>query len=198
MQKFLLIPLLLCSFLCFSQETPSSFFENKCEYKTDGLGKSKGLKIKIKFPCRWKQADGDRPHVVKKFTYAFDDGSSLSQNILINQLGYTPSNTEIAEMLSSQGLKELVEKSDIFISSRKIKIDGIDCGEVIRQTIRETSIGTIYLYTISYFLVYKDKLLVLTCSAGAGNDTKAKELYDNYNIIFKSFANSLVILSKWE
>lgn len=198
MNKFLLIPILLFSLNCFSQETPSSLLENKCEFQTDGLGKSKGLKIKIKFPCKWKQADGDRPHVVKKFSYDLGDGSSLNQNIVINQFPYTPSNAEINDMLSSQGLKELVGKSGTFISGRKIKIDGIDCGEVKTQMVRETTVGTIYLYSIIYYLVYKDKLIVLTCGAGADNDSRAKEVFDNYNIIFKSFANSLVILSKWE
>ncbi|MEY5047616.1 MAG: hypothetical protein RLZZ175_975 [Bacteroidota bacterium] len=198
MKKFLLIPLLIFSLNCLSQETPSSLLENLCEYKTDGLGKSKGLKIKIKFPCNWKQADGDRPHVVKKFSYDLGDGSSLNQNIVINQFPYTPSNAEINDMLSSQGLKELVGKSGTFISGRKIKIDGIDCGEVKTQMVRETTVGTIYLYSIIYYLVYKDKLIVLTCGAGADNDSRAKEVFENYNIIFKSFANSLVILSKWE
>jgi hypothetical protein len=39
---------------------------DKCTFETDGTGKSVGLKIKIAYPCSWTQADGERPHVVKK------------------------------------------------------------------------------------------------------------------------------------
>ena len=58
--KYFLIGLLLFTQTVFSQETPATFWNNRCDFKTDGTGKSLGLKIKFSVPCAWKQADGER------------------------------------------------------------------------------------------------------------------------------------------
>src|SRR5687767_2862403 len=126
--KCLLIIVLLCSKILFAQETPATFWNDRCDFKTDGTGKSIGLKIKLSVPCDWKQEDGERPHVVKKFSYNSGVNTAIS-TLTINRLPKTPSKAEINETFTQSGLKEITAELGSFISGRKLKVDGLDCGE---------------------------------------------------------------------
>lgn len=182
----------------FAQETAATFWNNRCEYKTDGTGKSLGLKIKLSFPCKWTQAEGDRPHVVQKFSYGFQEGKSIIQGFTITKMPAELSKKEIADMFTQSGLKELASATGTFVSGRKLKIDGIDCGEVIIKLKRESPIATIYLHFIQYYIVFKDKLINLSFAVGSKNEIETKKLFDDYKTLFQGLATNTVILSKWE
>jgi hypothetical protein len=196
--KYLLVTLLLFSQASFAQETPSTFWNNRCEFKTDGTGKSAGLKIKLSYPCTWTQADGDRPHVVKKFSYNLGSGKSVIQSLTINKMPAEPSKQELAELFTQAGLKELASATGTFVSGRKLKIDGVDCGEVVVKVKKESPVATINIYFIQYYLVYKDKMINLSFAAGALTETEAKELFNSYKTLFQGLATNTVLLSKWE
>lgn len=177
----------------------SSFWENQCSYKTDGLGKSLGLKIKLSIPCTWTQTEGDRPHVVTKFSYTFKDGSSIGQNLTINKLPSTLTKKDIDEFYSSGGFKELAkELGGEYISGRKVKIDNFDCGEIVIKKGEESPVLSFYLYMTQYYLIYNNKLITLTFSAGGKTEAIAKELYEKYKVLMQGLASKTVILSKWE
>jgi len=196
--NYFFIPfLILCSNL-FAQDSPSDFLKDKCSFETDGTGKSLGLKIKIAYPCIWTQANGDRPHVVKKFSYGFGDGSSIIQSLTISKMPATPSKKEIAELFTQEGLREMVKDLGTFISGRKVKIDGNDCGEAIVKVKRETPAATVYFYFIQYYLIYKDKMINIAFATGGKTETEAKKLYDKYKLLLQTLATNTVILSKWE
>lgn len=181
----------------FAQETPATFWNNRCDFKTDGTGKSMGLKIKLSVPCEWKQADGERPHVVKKFLYNSGVTSALG-SLTITKMPATPTKSEIAEMFTQKGLKELTEDLGTFISGRKLKVDGLDCGEVAFKMTRESPISTLYLYNMYYYFIYKNKMIVLGYATGSSDDEKAKTMFDSYKTLFRGLAGSTIFLSKWE
>nr|MBA2583823.1 hypothetical protein [Bacteroidota bacterium] len=164
--KCLLIIVLLCTQILFAQETPATFWNNRCDFKTDGTGKAMGLKIKLSVPCDWKQADGERPHIVKKFLYNSGVTSAIS-TLTIRKMPGSPTKSEIAEMFTQKGLKELTEDLGTFISGRKLKVDGLDCGEVAFKMTREHPVGTLYLYNMYYYFIYKDKMIVLGYATGS-------------------------------
>lgn len=196
--KYLVISFLFFSQSLFAQETPTTFWNNRCDFKTDGTGKSLGLKIKLSFPCSWKQADGERPHVVKKFSYGFPNGSMTIQTMTINKMDETPAKAEIDAMFSQAGLKELCKNIGTFISGRKLKIDGLDCGEITYKMTRDNPVGKLYLYGLQYYFVYQDKLIVLAFSVGSTTDETSNTMFESYKILFKGLASSTVFLSKWE
>lgn len=195
--KHLLIVGLLFAQILFAQETPATFWNDRCDFKTDGTGKSMGLKIKLSVPCAWKQADGERPHVVKKFSYSSGVNSVVS-TLTITKMPATPSKAEINEMFSHQGLKELSEGLGTYISGKKLKVDGLDCGEVAFKMTREHPVGTFYLYNMYYYFIYKDKIIVLGYAAGSTTDEKARAMFENYKTLFRGLAGSSVFISKWE
>lgn len=196
--KYLFILFVIFSQCVYSQETAATFWNNRCEFKTDGTGKSLGLKIKLSVPCVWTQADGERPHVVKKFSNSFGGGKSITANLTITKMPYEPSQKEISEMFTQQGLKELGNSLGTYISGRKLKIEGIDCGEIIYKIERQSPVAKVYIYAISYNIVYKDKFINLFYASGAGNNLDAKKLFDTYKFLFQGLATNTVILSKWE
>ena len=197
--KNIFLFLLFSTFLIvYGQDTPATFWNNRCEFKTGGTGKSAGLKIKLSYPCAWTQADGDRPHVVKKFSYNIGEEKSVIQSLAINKMPEEPSKKEIAEMLTQEGLKELASKIGTFVSGRKLKIDGIDCGEVVIKAKRESPVATINLYFMQYYIVYKDKIISLAFAAVALTESEAKTLFTTYKTLFQGLATNTVILSKWE
>lgn len=197
MPKLFILTLLFTQTV-FAQETPTTFWDNRCEYKTDGTGKSLGLKIKLTFPCKWTQAEGDRPHVVQKFSYGLEEGKSIIQGFTITKMATEPSKKEIADMFTQSGLKELASATGTFVSGRKLKIDGIDCGEVIIKLKRETPAATICIRFIQYYIVFKDKLINLSFAVGSKDEIETKNLFDNYKTLFQGLATNTVILSKWE
>ena len=147
----------------FSQISPSSFFKDLCEFKTDGSGKSMGLKIKFSIPCGWEKADGERPHIVKKFSYAFSEGESIIETITINKMPSTPTKKEINELFTKEGLKELCGGLGTFISGRKLQVDGLDCGEVTFKITRQHPVGKLYIYNLSYYFIHKDNTIYFKC-----------------------------------
>lgn len=195
--KYILFTFLLLSNFAFSQDSASTFWKNRCDYKTDGTGKSLGLKIKLSVPCTWMEKEGERPHVVKKFTNSLN-GNTAMATLIINKMPAIPSKAEMVDLFTQKGLKELCQDLGTFISGRKIKIDGLDCGEVAFKMVREAPISTIYMYNLYYYMVYKDKMIVLGYATGSAKDKTAKELFESYKILFKGLANDTVFISKWE
>ena len=196
--KYLFITLVFFIQTVFAQETPATFWNNRCDFKTDGTGKSLGLKIKLSVPCVWTQADGERPHVVKKFSNSFGGGKSITANLTITKMPYEPSQKEVTEMFTQKGLKELGSSTGTYISGKKIKIEGIECAEIICKIERESPVAKIYIYTISYYIIYKDKIINLFYASGAANNLDAKKLFDTYKVLFQGLATNTIILSKWE
>jgi hypothetical protein len=109
-----------------------------------------------------------------------------------------PSKKEISELITQKGLKEMAKDLGTFVSGRKVKIDGIDCGETIVKVKRESPAGTFYLYNIQYFLFYKDKLINISFATGGKSETAVKELFDNYKLLLQTLATNTVITSQWE
>jgi hypothetical protein len=111
----------------------------------------------------------------------------------------TMSKDEIREFISPSSLRKIVAGQGIdYISSRTTKIDGIECAEVITKAKNEVPSGIIYLYNITYYLIYKDKFIHLGYSTAGSRESDAKELFEQFKNNFQSLASSVVVLSQWE
>lgn len=193
---FLLFVIVSTSF-CFSQESPSALMNNLCKFETDGSGKSLGLKIKFVYPCSWKGIEGNRPHILRKFNYSID-GNTVIQTISIRQIQDNIRQSDISKMLSVDGMKNSVEGLGTYLNSRKIKIDGIETGEVTFKVEQESAIGKMYMYSLMYMLVFDGKLISFTFSASSIDDLKAKQLFDKYEMLFYLLAGKTIVISQWE
>ncbi|MCB9312509.1 MAG: hypothetical protein H6568_07055 [Lewinellaceae bacterium] len=196
--KYIAIIFMLMFQVLSAQNSPESFWKNKCEFTTDGSGKSLGLKIRVPVPCAWEQSEGKRPHVVKTFSYGFPDGSSISQSLTVNKLPNSFSKSEINELFSQDGLRSMCEGTGTFVSGRRVRIDGLECAEVIARASRNSPVATFYAYMLSYYLIYKDKIVVIGYMTGSISDEDSKELFDTYKEIFQGLATGTIIMTQWE
>jgi len=117
---------------------------------------------------------------------------------LFEMLALQNTKAEVDEMITQAGIKELWEGLGTFISGKKLKIDGLNCGEVSFKMTRKHSVGTFYLYSFQYYFVYKDKMIALGYAAGSTRDEKAKTMFENYEKLFRGLAGNTVFVSKWE
>lgn len=187
----------LSSTTAFAQSRVEGFISSQCAYKTDGQGKSLGLKIKVSYPCEWKMAEGERPHVLQKFTYSGASGESASENFTINKLPSIISDKDLNDIFSQEGLREISAGSGTYVSGRKVQIDGIQCAEVITKTKKIAPAATVYLYTIQYYIFYKTYSVTITFMTGGTTEASAEKSYKNYKLLFQLLATNTVILSKW-
>ncbi len=182
----------------FSQPSPSTFWKDRCSFSTDGTGKSLGLKIKLSVPCKWIQTDGERPHIVKNFSITPLEGSLIIETLSVNKIPTELTKEEIAETFSQIGLKNFCVNLGTFISGRQIKLDGVDCGEAIVCKTSDNPIGRLTIYSLYYFVYYKDKLIILAFSAKSKQESISKKLFENYKNLFHNLAAVTVLISKWE
>jgi hypothetical protein len=148
-------------------------------------------------PCAWTIQDGERPHIVKKFSYSFSNGATLIYTLLIKKLPVVFTKAQVAELLTDEELTKSGKETGTVVSVRKVKIDGIDCGEIITKQVRETPVSTLHLEAIFYQIFYKDNLIHLTFATSGINENDCNEAFNLYAPLFKGLAMSLVLLSKW-
>jgi len=188
---------MIISSIVFTQDSTSNFWANRCDYQTDGTGKSLGLKIKLVYPCVWVASDGQRPHVVKKFTGRINQSSIIVQTFVVNKLEKIPSKLEVDQMFSKKGLQESCEDLGTFIEGRRIKIDALDCGELSYKSTRKATTGTIFMYCLNYNIIYKDKLITILYSVSSNTEKNTKELFEKYKLILKTLAGNSIVLNQW-
>jgi len=195
--KYLTLILLIISVSCYSQD--SSFNNKKCDFITDGTGKSQGLKIKLKTPCEWDSEEGDMPNYVKNFYYTFSDGSSMSNGLIITKLAKPLTLSGEKELLTPNSFKKIVaSKKGTYITARNIQIDGVSAIEVIFKSNSEISIGHTYVYNIEYYFFCKKLLVSIGYSLASTNESRSKELFDKYKNLFRTLVNMTSILSNYE
>ena len=168
-----------------------------CDFVTDGTGESKGLKIKIKFPCDWDATPGDRPGVIKSFSFKITDSvySYITLNI-IKEKEITSKYKDNA--LKPEEIKKSFQQAGEFISYRMTKIDMLDCAEVVFRAKVETPLGEIMMDNLGYLFFYKDFQIFLTYTVGAVDSNIAKKYFEKSNLIFKLLATKTVVISQWE
>ena len=214
MKKYIIRLFLLTVATCISVDTYSQKSEEesvkefaagkRSKFSSNGEGKSKGLKIHVKYPKSWTSLEGDRPHIVRKFVQP--DNYALAI-IYIQKAEKEFTQAEIDEVMTKEGLLSFVPKDGTLISSNpNLKIDRLKAGCVEYFMTIERVDKKVYMHALSYVVVYKDYILSLQFSVGdvngfyATNDTKAT-VDKKYKILYPMFwemFNNLVIDNLWE
>ena len=181
-----------------NNEDIKEFMDGKSkDYKTDGLGKSKGLKVKIRYPENWIAMDGERPNIVQKFESndkhigfllqitKFDE-NSMSDDEIDMELGYIPDYATLRN------------------ASLDFKIDGEKAKRLEYSFKRNNTVlgknVEFTIYAVSYNIVYKDYFILLQGYVGKSSfeEFDINSVFNEYQFLFDQMANSLVINSKWE
>lgn len=183
--------------LCFSQDSPSDFWNNRCEFITDGLGKSKGVKVRLSIPCKWKMKDSNFPNTIKRFEYFLEqDEVSIVSNIVIMPPLDNLTEAAIKRNFTIENEKKSLDSNEVLLSIRKTKIDNLDVIEKITKRPLITPAITLETYSITYLFFYKKQPIHLYYGLATENNDRCKIYFEKYKLLFQGLASFTVILNK--
>ena len=77
-------------------------------FRTDGSGKSQGVRLVLQLPRSWVAKEGERPHIVQKWTSEGGTGSSMIMLDIRDAQGYSPGRKEMERFVKSGEVREIV------------------------------------------------------------------------------------------
>jgi len=199
-----MILLIISSQIAFSQASTdiNAYYNGEVSvYNSKGHTKAKGLEFSINYLTSWDKQEGNRPHIVQKFTKEI--GTMRIEYLVsigLNE-GEKLTDREILETYNNPN--ELIPKEATLISSNpSLKIDGEPACLLeykITRTAQQTAAEMpIEVYSYLYLIVYNNYTITIVFSvAGIPNGSKVKEIYNDYKPFFRLIANSFIINSKW-
>lgn len=147
--KFIiLLQLIFFTGSVFSQESINGY----CSYQTDGSGHSKGIKIKVAYPCNYeaKNASLDT-NTIKKFSNKGKQVISLSIDKFPSQF----TEDEIKENFNIDNFKAMLERDGDVLEIKNNTIDNIPVIEAIWiQKNIDAFDNTFYSKSLNYFFYY--------------------------------------------
>lgn len=170
------------------------------KFSSLGAGKAQGLKIHCKYPKSWESIAGERPHIIRKFIQSDGSGTVMSM-IMVNKQEQELTQEEIAEFMTTEGLKSIIGNATYIASNCNLKIEGLKAGsiEYARSDVRGDQ--TFYSYNLDYLFPYKQYLISLQFMVIDKVGETKESLYNRYKKakpLFAMMFNSIVIDNIWE
>jgi hypothetical protein len=145
-----------------------TLLKDKKKYSTLNHPKANGLDVTIEYPASWVSEEGERPHIVQKFTGSTIDSIMPQTLILVlpMQIGQTSlTEQEANEAFSSTEFMTEFQKSlpqgAKVLGTKRVTIDG-EPGIEIQWSIEQERVDVkFYSCTIQYMFFYNNALFQL-------------------------------------
>jgi len=152
----------------YAQTPVAEFLDGfRQRFGTDGTGKAQGIKLKLQLPQSWRAQEGERPHIVKKWTNEGGTGLSIVMLDIRDTQGQTPSSKEIEQFVKSgearQTFTDLGKVYDVgtFTVERRTGY----WGEL--SMVQQRAGFRMYQRGLLYQLFFRGKAIDVMCMAGA-------------------------------
>lgn len=173
-------------------------------FSTKDHPKSSGVVLSLKYPKGWAAKEGERPHIVQKFTA---EGGKVMTTMLFRPLplppglpkGSKPPRHVVESWFTPEAMKETLPAEAKFISAKSTKIDGLPAG-IVEYDIRMESAGLVLESRVIEFLFVSETTSVqIACSVSANELQKDSlpQLMAEYMPVFTLIVNSIVVQSNW-
>lgn len=191
--------LILIGTICYSQDKISEWVNGeRSRFKTDGTGKSLGLKLSVDYPKSWAGQDGKRPHIVQKFTGEFSQSKNVVFLIQVVPLENEERRIEILSAVDNPyDFKGSLPSEATFINGGKCKVDALNGAFYVYKMSRSNDLLTVFTKSKSYNFVYKDKWITLLFMASGGTEEETDTFFAKVNPLFSLIANSFVLYNQW-
>jgi hypothetical protein len=162
-----------------------------------GNPKAKGLSIAVKYPSGWEVKDGERPNIVKKFSYNYPDYMGL----LMVQVNNLPREAlpEIKSFTLKDWQEALGELGAVSNSSvQSLEGQKVFVSDLTTKTDR-MSASVIQKYRV-VGMFYKDKWIWLWCGVGVNASMSMPQVENRFQTttpVCFQFFNSLVLLDRY-
>lgn len=93
-------------------------------FRTDGGGKSRGVKLTMQLPRSWLELEAERPHIVKKWT---DQGGSGNTTVMLEIYdldGYNPTVDEVKAFATTDEIRAALPEGGTFLQGGFLKHEG--------------------------------------------------------------------------
>jgi hypothetical protein len=164
-------------------------------YQTSDSGKSQGIKIKLQLPKSWTAKDGERPHIVQKWTSLNNDYSDLIQLIVVDAEGYSPTKQDTLQFIADGEAKSAIPDGATFVASGNFSLEK-QTGYWVEMTSSVERAGfTIYQESMMYQLFFRGKGIAILCSTSGRADEPVKvgEAFQRMKPLCQQVVNSLVL-----
>jgi hypothetical protein len=170
------------------------------EYFSSESKKSEGLNLKFKYPQSWKHEEGDRPHVIQKFTSNNGHGFEMAL-LMIEKVDSIMSENDIDLLLSESCLRfQLPDSARMLSHETGLYMSGIKASSItFYQNQPQMQLITAMIIK-TYFLYFKNYKIAVMFSIGAeeGKESDLQSRFEKFNPLFWEMANYLTVLSRYE
>lgn len=161
-----------------------------------GHSKSNGVDLTIKYPANWNAREGTRPHITQKFISP--DGLAFAI-IVIQDLGQSVSQSEIADFFQPSELKGMVPDGMQYLNAQSTQLEAMPAGILEYRTIMQRVGASVDLQVWSVIVVYERSMIQFQFTVGGlSNEVDTASLMKTYRPIFQQMANSVVFPGKWQ
>lgn len=92
-------------------------------FRTDGMGKAQGIRLGLQLPRSWLAKDGERPHIVQKWTSEGGTGNSMVLLDIRDAEGYNPSRSAMEKFVKSGEARDVVPEGGKVHDSGNITLE---------------------------------------------------------------------------
>lgn len=178
-------------------ENPVDEFSDRFRqrFRTDGSGKARGIRLVLQLPRSWLAAEGERPHIVQKWTSEGGTGNSIVMLDIRDAEGYNPSRSEMEQFVKSGEVREAVPEGGTMHDSGTVTLEK-RTGYWIDMSVKLERAGVrMYQRGTMHQLFIKGKAVGLLCMSYSKQDEpqKADAAAKLIKPICQQVLNSLVL-----
>lgn len=171
------------------------------EYNLKDHPKAQNLDVTLRLPQAWKAEEGERPHIVQKFSGKIQGGISPFCSVFVQSMPPWAGlllQGEIGGAVLAENLKDMLPAGALLIDSGQTKLDG-EPGVWLKYSYELESNGSRWrMYMLQYMVPCRGRMIVLNCGVkGFADDDALKDAFASHQPVFQMIANSLIINEKW-
>lgn len=175
-----------------AREYPDGFRQR---FSTDGSGKARGIKLSLRLPRSWLARDGERPHIVKKWTTEGGTGLESLMLDIRDAEGYDPDRREIDRFLRSGEVKQAVPPGGVHIASGAFTLEGRPGYWIDMKLVQERVGVEVYQRMLMYQVFFRGRAIGIMCQTGGppSTATRVDESLKRFRPLCQQVVNSMVL-----
>jgi hypothetical protein len=168
-------------------------------FQTDGTGKAQSIKLKLQLPRSWTAKEGERPHIVQKWTSLNGAGLEMIHLDIRDGEGYAPTKKEMEYFVKSGEVKEVIAEGATYVASGNFSLEKQNGYWVQMIAPIERAGIKFYQEAVLYQFFFRGKAIGISCTAGGPDEEKEKtsEAFKRIRPLCQQVVNSLVLLQAY-
>ncbi len=169
-------------------------------YRSDGSGKAQGLLLRLQLPRSWSCADGERAHIVRKWTSEGGNGPATILLDVRDAQGVSPTRVEIERFLAAGGARELAVEGGEVTDASLFKLETQPGFSAVVRSPLERAGARMDSWAQVYRIYFRGKAVSLMCM-NLGAEAEAAQVEQHFRRLqplCRQVADSLVLEQLYE